>query len=862
MSIRVLPVIDRVAGSSLGKSNQPLGDERGPASEWRFNVYLPDHVSAHCEVITLSEGKFVADLIEAIQKKYGQKLLVPEGSDVEFVKCGEVSAESDNIFGRVKDWLGTKDRDYMHMQKIHELKKYFPDGPTRDAVHVVVITTYGMLTVLSILSVRPTYRFQVRICLDPLNYELLADTGVIDPDKLQNILATSLPGPKTSPAGKGFHSMFRVYGWRIETEMAWQKFCLFWTGRRGKCESEEHILALAVDEFGFEMPGHRLNSITQSKNCLFVRESYKSLVKDVRALKKKNKHKGLVITGHPGVGKTTWLWYMLVCCLMDEEPVVFHYNGRTRLFLDGRVYYLKETDNVHIPHAPEDVTFSLIDADEELATPPTYLTHKIYGVFPVQASSPNSKRYNPWLKALQGYSWGMPLWAVEEIKKGLKLDTRYESFLEALQSAIAHEATQTSDTADVTQSKRPPPFPSAAPSPGSAVAAPHREGALPVELEGVLGADTIDGPAKYSSDEPIRKALSFARDDSRNLRTAETTFELVVEDAIEQYGEVPRDISEAVFDGYESINAKIDAALNAAMWDLDKLMTAVSRLGSDRSVLGDDPPSHKLFAIQPVVQGRKYTKDDIFLPKFKSGPISKRIVAQVGRLQLAHARKFLATIRLFPESSSLAGWIFQSLACEKLASANVQSEMFSMVLTEHTDKHRVYVTPNYAVAPGIPFPNHPMRLAKCHFSNNKLELEPTDCIDECLCIPADTNHPLFDAFFANMSVTASQVVTTLYIIQTTLSRVHEGSMKGYAHIGSILEEVERRAIELQNQAQPGNISVTTFRKKRKRKKESNLTMIRYLYVCRTPQTQRTWKLPKQGWTTKSGEVYCLHLDFS
>ncbi|KAL5534792.1 hypothetical protein ACEPAG_1256 [Sanghuangporus baumii] len=831
MSSRVLPVIDRVAGSSLGKSsNQPLGDERGPASEWRFNVYLPDHVSAHCEAITLNEGKFVADLIEAIQEKYGQKLLVPEGSAVEFVKCGEVSAERDNIFGQVKDWLETKDLDCM--QKIHKLKKYFPDGPTRDAVvHVVVITTY------------------VRICLDPLNYELLADTGVIEPDKLQNILAASLPGPKTSPAGKGFHGMFRVYGWRIEMEMAWQKFCLFWTGRRGKCESEEHTLALSVDEFGFEMPGHRLNSINQSKNCLFVRESYKSLVKDVRALKKKNKHKGLVITGHPGVGKTTWLWYMLVCCLMDEEPVVFHYNGRRRLFLDSRVYYLKEKDSVHVPHAPEDVTFSLIGA-EELATPPTYLTHKIYGVFPVQVSSPNNKRYNAWLKALQGYSWGMPLWAVEEIKKGLKLDTRYESFLEALQSAIAHEATQISDTADATQSKRSPPFPSAAPSPGSAVAAPHREGALPVGLEGVLGVDTIDGPAKYSSDEPISKALSFARDESRNLRTAETTFELVVEDAIEQYGEVPRDISEAVFDGYESIDAKIDAALKATMGDLDKLMIAVSRLGSERPVLGGDPPLHKLFAIQPVAQGRKYTKDDIFLPKFKSEPIGKRIVAQVGRLPFAQARKFLATIRLFPESSSLAGWIFQSLACEKLASGNVQSEMFSMALTEHTDKHRVYVTPNYAVAQGIPFPNHPMRLTKCYFSNNKLSLEPTDCIDECLCIPADTNQPLFDAFFANMSVTASQVVTTLYIIQTTLSRVHEGSMKGYTHIRSILKEVERRAIELQNQVQPGNTSVTTFRKKRKRKKESNLTMIRYLYVCRTPQTQRTWKLPKQGWDNK------------
>ncbi|KAH9995526.1 hypothetical protein BJV77DRAFT_223386 [Russula vinacea] len=49
-----------------------------------------------------------------------------------------------------------------------------------------------------------------------------------------------------------------------------------------------------------------------------------------------------VITGQPGIGKTTWLNYALYRCLLEKRPVIWRYMDSSVLFVDEGVYHFTE----------------------------------------------------------------------------------------------------------------------------------------------------------------------------------------------------------------------------------------------------------------------------------------------------------------------------------------------------------------------------------------------------------------------------------------------------------------------------------------------------------------------------------------
>ncbi|KAL5532483.1 hypothetical protein ACEPAF_6053 [Sanghuangporus sanghuang] len=180
----------------------------------------------------------------------------------------------------------------------------------------------------------------------------------------------------------------------------------------GNKEFPEHerILPLAFDE------ENRLeNHLVQSQGRILVMEHYHHLRDRIISIENLGLDQSVLLTGQPGVGKTTWLWFMLIYLLILKKNVSLYTKERTYLFYRDRVYIASSGPNVTWPPstAVGDRIWCLIDSDERGGPPPSYLTSKDEGrIFPRSAVMID-----------------MPLWNEEEIIEGFQLHQSHEKLL-------------------------------------------------------------------------------------------------------------------------------------------------------------------------------------------------------------------------------------------------------------------------------------------------------------------------------------------------------------------------------------------------------------------------------------------------
>ncbi|TFK73737.1 hypothetical protein BDN72DRAFT_893700 [Pluteus cervinus] len=182
------------------------------------------------------------------------------------------------------------------------------------------------------------------------------------------------------------------------------------------------ILPLALDHRGLTDTGFCYTSSARTKGIMVVRKSCRTLLHRTFKLRLLESPQGVIVTGQPGIGKTTWLWFMLVSIIACRRPVLFHTsNTGTQPFHDGQIYRISE--NPH-PFLQNTITYALIDVDLNLGPPPGYLVPENEDTFPIQASSPNKEKYDRWTKQRNPGVWGMPLWENEEL---LRVVLAYDS---------------------------------------------------------------------------------------------------------------------------------------------------------------------------------------------------------------------------------------------------------------------------------------------------------------------------------------------------------------------------------------------------------------------------------------------------
>ncbi|KAJ7221687.1 hypothetical protein GGX14DRAFT_430674 [Mycena pura] len=126
--------------------------------------------------------------------------------------------------------------------------------------------------------------------------------------------------------------------------------------------------------------------------------------------------RGLVVWGHPGIGKSLFLLYALVQALLAKKPVAlcrspFHFDYFDK---DG-VTRIKWADAGALKLPPG--VIALFDTLKEQESPHNIFIDRLNAAYVVQATSPKVSQYKEWSKQLRAELWPMPLWSRAELQQ-------------------------------------------------------------------------------------------------------------------------------------------------------------------------------------------------------------------------------------------------------------------------------------------------------------------------------------------------------------------------------------------------------------------------------------------------------------
>ncbi|KAK7472356.1 hypothetical protein VKT23_000473 [Stygiomarasmius scandens] len=177
-----------------------------------------------------------------------------------------------------------------------------------------------------------------------------------------------------------------------------------------------------------------------------VRNSYKLMVDKVLNAGLKSPSNGALLTGQPGVGKSFWRFYLLICLLFREQSVLFTETKVNYLFHQGTVYEMPE-DVMSRSLLPESKSrsesqrvflWSLIDTDDKNQPIPGYLYAR--QCYPVHTSSPNSVCFSVWRKERNPDLFSFTRWSDEELFAGFLVQPECPTFCIELQKYMENSA--------------------------------------------------------------------------------------------------------------------------------------------------------------------------------------------------------------------------------------------------------------------------------------------------------------------------------------------------------------------------------------------------------------------------------------
>jgi len=309
---------------------------------------------------------------------------------------------------------------------------------------------------------------------------------------------------------------------------------------------------------------------------------------------------------------------------------------------------------------------------------------------------------------------------------------------------------------------------------------------------------------------------------------------ILVCNATEEFGFAPHDVYNAVLDLPATREFHATAVKNP---NYSKLKTLV-KLFSDKRELDDF--SHRVVAVHPVPF---LAKLDRWVINFKSNRIGWKVVESMRLEEDKHLRETYGFLRRSPESSGLAGWMFEAIVHHMLSdgwrSADGPMPQPIRMAPDGCDP------PTFS-APGIPLSSHtPLRactrtVVRVDFT---VGLSNVTLDNNRYYVPTATNNAFFDSFTIDLAWHA--VVITVFLITT--SPDDQGSAEGYHLIRDIILHVRK----LLNEKEPHKTTVE----------------VAYFLVCPKGESKSKWHMPV-GWGKRfahcdhRGDGFCLYVPVS
>ena len=300
----------------------------------------------------------------------------------------------------------------------------------------------------------------------------------------------------------------------------------------------------------------------------------------------------------------------------------------------------------------------------------------------------------------------------------------------------------------------------------------------------------------------------------------EAALRILVRNATEEFGFVPRDVYQSITDLPDVRKQHVNAL---AELDYSQLKNLIGLFVRHRKL---DGLSHGVVAVYPVKPSRLTDDWEI---DFKSIRIAMRVVESMRLKGGQDVQDMYDGVRVIPESSVLAGWIFKAVAHRAFSGG---------AMLQCTPMNSNEADPPTFSTFGAPFSlafSGGRVVTRVDFSRG---LSDVTLDSNRYYISTATDNPLFDSFMINPA--SNSVV--IHIFQITISATRGGSAMGYFYARQLKAHVRNLFMEAGKRRLP--------------KIEAE-----YFLVCPDDKVERQWEMPA-GWseTTRNhhrGHAFCI-----
>ncbi|KAJ7190952.1 hypothetical protein GGX14DRAFT_603167 [Mycena pura] len=167
---------------------------------------------------------------------------------------------------------------------------------------------------------------------------------------------------------------------------------------------------------------HLRQEASSGEDLIIIRDEYKRIWTHIAQASreltnsKPGLSRGLVVWGHPGIGKSLFLLFALVQSLRAKRTVALCRSAFNFLYFDENGVSLVPWAQAELLDLPPGV-IALYDTVPGQDSPHGIFTNRMYRAYVVHATSPKISRWKEWSKQLNAMLWPMPLWSTAELEK-------------------------------------------------------------------------------------------------------------------------------------------------------------------------------------------------------------------------------------------------------------------------------------------------------------------------------------------------------------------------------------------------------------------------------------------------------------